>query len=188
MSKPTDEALGLDLNPVADPLTSQSTRACVSRASGSTAVTSRSGNRRADQGNPCASVSLASGPLEATFRVQAMLAPPAPGVAGRAHGQSRPPSVSPETFFTTTLTDPRSLYDLGAAAAAARPGDDDEEAPAGGEPSSLNNRELEEEEEEAATPRMAKDPSEPTRAEREAHQATHLPYRSWCAACCGPVR
>ena len=32
-------------------------------------------------------------------------------------------------------------------------------------------------------PRFAKGPSEPTRAERERHELTHLPPRSWCAHC-----
>ena len=41
----------------------------------------------------------------------------------------------------------------------------------------------EEEEEEAIAPRKARDPSEPTAAMREAHEATHLPYRSWCPHC-----
>ena len=29
----------------------------------------------------------------------------------------------------------------------------------------------------------ARSPSSPSRAEREAHEATHFPFRSWCAAC-----
>ena len=37
--------------------------------------------------------------------------------------------------------------------------------------------------EEAGAVRPAKSPLAPTRAEREAHEATHLPFRSWCAAC-----
>ena len=41
----------------------------------------------------------------------------------------------------------------------------------------------EEEDEEAIAPRKARDPSEPTAAMREAHEATHLPYRSWCPHC-----
>ena len=28
-----------------------------------------------------------------------------------------------------------------------------------------------------------RDPSVPTAAERAAHEATHLPFRSWCAEC-----
>ena len=30
---------------------------------------------------------------------------------------------------------------------------------------------------------MVKDPCAPTKAEREAHEATHLPFRSWCEDC-----
>merc|ERR1712020_836358 len=41
----------------------------------------------------------------------------------------------------------------------------------------------EEEGEEARVPRCARDPLQPTRAEWEAHQATHLPYRNWCQHC-----
>ena len=40
-----------------------------------------------------------------------------------------------------------------------------------------------EEGEEARAPRAARSPLQPTRAEWEAHQATHLPYRSWCRFC-----
>ena len=38
-------------------------------------------------------------------------------------------------------------------------------------------------EEEARLPKKARDPGEPTRAEWEEHQATHLPFRSWCPHC-----
>ena len=37
--------------------------------------------------------------------------------------------------------------------------------------------------EEARLAKPARDPGAPTRAEYEAHQATHLPYRSWCEEC-----
>ena len=37
--------------------------------------------------------------------------------------------------------------------------------------------------EDAVIPRPAPTPCTPTRSEREAHEATHLPYRSWCAVC-----
>ena len=40
-----------------------------------------------------------------------------------------------------------------------------------------------EEGEEALVPRCARSPFQPTKAEWEAHQATHLPYRSWCRFC-----
>jgi hypothetical protein len=47
--------------------------------------------------------------------------------------------------------------------------DDDEEGP-----------------EEALAAKPAKDPLAPSQAERDAHEATHLPFRSWCAECvCG---
>ena len=39
------------------------------------------------------------------------------------------------------------------------------------------------EEEEARVVRKATDPRQPTAAEREDHEATHLPFRSWCWAC-----
>ena len=37
--------------------------------------------------------------------------------------------------------------------------------------------------EEARNPKRARDPAQPTKAEWEAHQANHLPYRSWCKYC-----
>ena len=37
--------------------------------------------------------------------------------------------------------------------------------------------------EEAKPAKVANNPLEPTRAERLSHEATHLPYRSWCADC-----
>ena len=37
--------------------------------------------------------------------------------------------------------------------------------------------------EEAKPAKVASNPLEPTRAERLSHEATHLPYRSWCADC-----
>ena len=40
--------------------------------------------------------------------------------------------------------------------------------------------------EEALAAKPAKDPLAPRQAERDAHEATHLPFRSWCAECvCG---
>jgi hypothetical protein len=40
--------------------------------------------------------------------------------------------------------------------------------------------------EEAVVAKPAKDPRAPTQAERDEHEATHLPFRSWCAECvCG---
>ena len=43
--------------------------------------------------------------------------------------------------------------------------------------------ELEGDEEEAVAPKLVRDPGEPTAAERAAHEATHLPFRSWCRHC-----
>ena len=37
--------------------------------------------------------------------------------------------------------------------------------------------------EEAPVARPLRDPGAPTAAERAAHEATHLPFRSWCAEC-----
>jgi len=36
---------------------------------------------------------------------------------------------------------------------------------------------------EELVPRLVPQPREPTQGEREAHQATHQPYASWCAHC-----
>ena len=41
----------------------------------------------------------------------------------------------------------------------------------------------EERAEDAVVPRPAPSPCSPSRAEREAHEATHLPYRNWCPVC-----
>ena len=38
-------------------------------------------------------------------------------------------------------------------------------------------------EEEAEVQRPAADPGQPTRAQREEHNLTHFPFRSWCRAC-----
>ena len=37
--------------------------------------------------------------------------------------------------------------------------------------------------EEAKVAKPARDPGAPTRAEIEAHEPTHLPFRSWCPTC-----
>ena len=37
--------------------------------------------------------------------------------------------------------------------------------------------------EDVRTPKVAARPAQPTKAEIEAHEITHLPYRSWCAHC-----
>ena len=37
--------------------------------------------------------------------------------------------------------------------------------------------------EEPAPVRVARDPGDPTSREREHHNATHIPYRSWCPVC-----
>ena len=39
------------------------------------------------------------------------------------------------------------------------------------------------EEEEVVAVRPARTPCSPTRAEREEHESTHLPFRSWCRHC-----
>ena len=36
---------------------------------------------------------------------------------------------------------------------------------------------------ESRKPNIAAEPIQPTRNEREEHQYTHLPYRSWCPHC-----
>ena len=38
-------------------------------------------------------------------------------------------------------------------------------------------------EEEARAPKAARDPGQPTQAERDEHDLTHIPYRPWCWAC-----
>ena len=43
--------------------------------------------------------------------------------------------------------------------------------------------EEEEEAEEAMVAKPARSPLAPTQAERDAHEATHLPFRSWCDCC-----
>ena len=53
----------------------------------------------------------------------------------------------------------------------------------GGGDAVAGDEEPEEEVEEAKAVRVARNPLAPTQAEREAHEATHLPFRSWCAEC-----
>ena len=38
-------------------------------------------------------------------------------------------------------------------------------------------------EEDAVQPKVAARPYTPTKAEVEAHEVTHLPYRNWCSHC-----
>jgi hypothetical protein len=40
-----------------------------------------------------------------------------------------------------------------------------------------------EDEEEGQQPKVIRAPKAPTKAEREEHEATHLPFRSWCTHC-----
>ena len=117
--------------------------------------------------------------------------PPAPGAVDRARAQPPPPSVRPvftNRFYDQTPTGgPRALYLVGSASAAAVPGEPAEEEPLPlAAPPALpaDGPDADEDgEEEAAVPRMARDPGEPTKAEKEAHEATHLPFRSWCPFC-----
>ena len=72
-----------------------------------------------------------------------------------------------------------------------RPDEDDgvlgDERGVGGDAGELEEEEGEggdeHEPEEAKVAKPARDPSAPTKAERDAHEATHLPFRSWCAEC-----
>jgi hypothetical protein len=82
------------------------------------------------------------------------------------------------------LYPPPVQAEAGAAEAVVRPAgfepehparDEGEVPPAGFEP--------EHPAEEARAARPARDPGAPTQGERDAHAATHLPFRSWCAEC-----
>ena len=42
---------------------------------------------------------------------------------------------------------------------------------------------IEEDTEDVNAPKVAARPHQPTKAEIEAHEITHLPYRNWCAHC-----
>ena len=64
--------------------------------------------------------------------------------------------------------------------AAAGAGEPDEPEPAAGE---LGPDEPAHPAEEARAARPARDPGAPTQAMRDAHAATHLPFRSWCDEC-----
>jgi hypothetical protein len=46
-----------------------------------------------------------------------------------------------------------------------------------------DEEEEEEQVEEAKVSKPARDPGAPTKAEIEEHEATHLPFRSWCPCC-----
>ena len=52
-----------------------------------------------------------------------------------------------------------------------------------GEEEKMDEEQRQEGEEEARKPTMRKTPEEPTRQEREEHELTHLPFRSWCPCC-----
>ena len=45
------------------------------------------------------------------------------------------------------------------------------------------SREMDEESEQARQPKVPRGPLEPTEQEKADHEATHLPYRSWCVHC-----
>jgi len=47
----------------------------------------------------------------------------------------------------------------------------------------VEGEESEDEQEEARMVKAAKDPCSPSEDERKAHEATHLPFRNWCAEC-----
>ena len=73
-------------------------------------------------------------------------------------------------------------------AAGAASEEESHEAGAGGERLPSRPAEGEEEDDEAEEAKPAppiRSPGEPTRAEREAHRITHLPYRPWCRHCVG---
>ena len=52
-----------------------------------------------------------------------------------------------------------------------------------GEDKQEEDDEKEDELEEAVKVRVRRAPGEPTKKEREEHEATHIPYRDWCAHC-----
>ena len=58
-----------------------------------------------------------------------------------------------------------------------------EDSVGGGEGLEEEEEEVGEEVEQAVTVRPARDPKAPTKAEREAHEPTHLPFRSWSTEC-----
>ena len=43
--------------------------------------------------------------------------------------------------------------------------------------------EAEDDSKEVVRPRIARNPGQPTQQEREAHNVTHIPIRSWCVHC-----
>ena len=47
----------------------------------------------------------------------------------------------------------------------------------------VESQEEAEDEEEVQEPKIRRAPKEPTKAERERHEALHLPYREWCRHC-----
>ena len=59
---------------------------------------------------------------------------------------------------------------------------DGNEMPQEGEAQSQPS-EVEEEGGEVQPPRMVRAPGDPTKAEREEHEITHVPYRAWCEHC-----
>ena len=51
------------------------------------------------------------------------------------------------------------------------------------EVASPSDEALEDRVQEAAVPKAARDPGQPSKADREMHKLTHCPYRSWCEHC-----
>ena len=47
----------------------------------------------------------------------------------------------------------------------------------------VEEEQCDEDEEEGQQPKVIRSPKAPTKAEREEHEATHLPCRSWCTHC-----
>ena len=67
--------------------------------------------------------------------------------------------------------------------ATGEPAPQPEAAAEGPEAAAREGGAAEEEAEEAVAVRPARTPCSPTRAEREDHESTHLPFRSWCSHC-----
>ena len=61
--------------------------------------------------------------------------------------------------------------------------EDGQEPAAGEQEAAVQPDEPEHPAEEARAARPSRDPGAPTQAERDAHAATHLPFRSWCDDC-----
>ncbi len=111
-------------------------------------------------------------PVEAT---SVALYPLRPSVMDWLYPPDEAAAGAPEIVEADGVEDPQLRVDLPPGAGEVLPAVDGEAAAEPDEP--------EHPAEEARAARPSRDPGAPTQAQRDAHAATHLPFRSWCDEC-----